>query len=838
MAPGLLACAYATGDDSAQPQRGGGGQLLPSPQRCSGGGGGADLSRSSSRRSSESGTPRSCAATPTAVISGVLYEHPPGRFAKKRRRRFTLRGAFLEARPVDVPVASDPADMYNLGLAQMGPRSGLQFTVKGPHLPGGALELSAHDDPALYRWTVAIERQLALPCCAGAAYAVRRQELVSDRCRNLADGVAVRKRVVGRMAGTLDRAAGVAAAAAAATPAPAPPQRPRTRPSTVVCSFCTYSFSPSEPGCPMCGEERPADDGPWEGDEAGGEDPDTVVVEKLADEAMGLAWEDDTRITWVVGSSPADRCGLSRFIGRRVTHINGRPVTHFEGLKQLIADQTSVRFRFEPAESAGLDGLTDIDDAVELEGAHHVDVTTPVQHRSPAPPPPPATVTVARLSTCPAEVVFQTAKGGDVCVSAGAAGTLAVSYNGEPDPPCSQVCVEVEDGKVELFLGSPTQAAPFRLPVAAAGRILAEVRAVAMANRVECLIPDRIDLATPCKQPNAAAPAPALLSPTLLGAPAVPSAAALPPRPPPAPPADDQSPETDKSSRQQREELVSEGLLTVSASSSPRMSPPESSPRLGGTQKTLPQGHGLLCVDAGHLDPEPGPADAEDEARLRVMALSTDEMRAAISEAGGVGGWNKLTWQRRWSCHSRLRREAEEDPPALVFTGQVTVRHGPKWEGSLREEAGPHEMVVSESVLGQRVRRNCPDWEYGDQDGGEGALGTVVLVGQEEVTVRWDVGGTHIYRWGFGGKWDVKIADGDEDAPKTARELELSKSLAEAQRRAEELERRCDQRSDFAAALIQERDGERRRALEYERSAAEAKLRLQALRNSADIVVM
>lgn len=94
-----------------------------------------------------------------------------------------------------------------------------------------------------------------------------------------------------------------------------------------------------------------------------------------------------------------------------------------------------------------------------------------------------------------------------------------------------------------------------------------------------------------------------------------------------------------------------------------------------------------------------------------------------------------------------------------------------------------------EPVVDLRVVRG-PDWEYGDEDGGEGHLGTVVevqhpsapaAVTEEEVesgaspgpaeeeqeregvgltvTVQWDCGHRSQYRCGSEGKYDLRIFD-------------------------------------------------------------------------------
>lgn len=62
--------------------------------------------------------------------------------------------------------------------------------------------------------------------------------------------------------------------------------------------------------------------------------------------------------------------------------------------------------------------------------------------------------------------------------------------------------------------------------------------------------------------------------------------------------------------------------------------------------------------------------------------------------------------------------------------------------------------------LGLRVVRG-PDWEGGDQDGGEGFVGTVVELeeGSGIVKVQWDAGLRQPYHCGRGGKYELRILD-------------------------------------------------------------------------------
>ncbi len=66
-----------------------------------------------------------------------------------------------------------------------------------------------------------------------------------------------------------------------------------------------------------------------------------------------------------------------------------------------------------------------------------------------------------------------------------------------------------------------------------------------------------------------------------------------------------------------------------------------------------------------------------------------------------------------------------------------------------------------EVVAGLRVVRG-PDWKWGEQDGGEGHLGTVaaVEVGGSSVVVQWDRGLRCRYRCGGReGKFDLRVYD-------------------------------------------------------------------------------
>ena len=64
-----------------------------------------------------------------------------------------------------------------------------------------------------------------------------------------------------------------------------------------------------------------------------------------------------------------------------------------------------------------------------------------------------------------------------------------------------------------------------------------------------------------------------------------------------------------------------------------------------------------------------------------------------------------------------------------------------------------------EPSLGLRVVRG-PDWEWGDQDGGEGFVGTVASLEEDGgmVIVQWDMGQRCRYRCGQD-KFDLRVLD-------------------------------------------------------------------------------
>ena len=63
--------------------------------------------------------------------------------------------------------------------------------------------------------------------------------------------------------------------------------------------------------------------------------------------------------------------------------------------------------------------------------------------------------------------------------------------------------------------------------------------------------------------------------------------------------------------------------------------------------------------------------------------------------------------------------------------------------------------------VGLRVVRG-PGWSYGDQDGGEGCVGTVAALGEpgvRGVVVQWDAGKRCRYSCGADGRYELRVLD-------------------------------------------------------------------------------
>ena len=105
---------------------------------------------------------------------------------------------------------------------------------------------------------------------------------------------------------------------------------------------------------------------------------------------------------------------------------------------------------------------------------------------------------------------------------------------------------------------------------------------------------------------------------------------------------------------------------------------------------------------------------------------------------------------------------------ALLCTAVVLAK--PEVAAEVLDADG--ELVMK---VGVKVQRG-PDWQYGRQDGGEKSIGIVIEISSwrtperakanelegkhDRVRVLWkDIGTSNVYRYGFGGKYDVVVVD-------------------------------------------------------------------------------
>ena len=72
---------------------------------------------------------------------------------------------------------------------------------------------------------------------------------------------------------------------------------------------------------------------------------EAVLTKDNATDPTGLRFEDKTRLVSVAPHSIADKCGFSKFIGRRVTHINGNEIR--PGYVVKAGGVKSIRIRFD-----------------------------------------------------------------------------------------------------------------------------------------------------------------------------------------------------------------------------------------------------------------------------------------------------------------------------------------------------------------------------------------------------------------------------------------------------------------------------------------------------------
>ena len=109
-----------------------------------------------------------------------------------------------------------------------------------------------------------------------------------------------------------------------------------------------------------------------------------------------------------------------------------------------------------------------------------------------------------------------------------------------------------------------------------------------------------------------------------------------------------------------------------------------------------------------------------------------------------MSGWACVRWEATGKTNQYRFNDLYQD--VMVVAEKEAV---PPFEEQIKKP--------SSWTFGKRVKRGR-DWKWGNQDGGEGTLGTVTDVSDDTwVEVRWDNGPTCQYRWGNEGKYDVMV---------------------------------------------------------------------------------
>ena len=96
---------------------------------------------------------------------------------------------------------------------------------------------------------------------------------------------------------------------------------------------------------------------------------------------------------------------------------------------------------------------------------------------------------------------------------------------------------------------------------------------------------------------------------------------------------------------------------------------------------------------------------------------------------------------------------------APTFNAHAYTESRPSQAGNPPQSIMDHK-VLDKVCIGLRVVRG-PDWEWGDQDGGEGHVGTVVEldVARRAAVVQWDCTERCLYRCGHDSKYDLRVFD-------------------------------------------------------------------------------
>eukprot|EP01065_Artemidia_motanka_P051381 TRINITY_DN905_c0_g1_i1.p1 TRINITY_DN905_c0_g1~~TRINITY_DN905_c0_g1_i1.p1 ORF type:complete len:5141 (+),score=1547.22 TRINITY_DN905_c0_g1_i1:204-15425(+) len=82
---------------------------------------------------------------------------------------------------------------------------------------------------------------------------------------------------------------------------------------------------------------------------------DECLVLKAPGQPVGVNWDDHTVVESVVEGSPADQSGVERFVGRRLSHVNGVRVSTLEEIREACVSSSTVWLRFSGGRRAACD---------------------------------------------------------------------------------------------------------------------------------------------------------------------------------------------------------------------------------------------------------------------------------------------------------------------------------------------------------------------------------------------------------------------------------------------------------------------------------------------------
>ena len=152
--------------------------------------------------------------------------------------------------------------------------------------------------------------------------------------------------------------------------------------------------------------------------------------------------------------------------------------------------------------------------------------------------------------------------------------------------------------------------------------------------------------------------------------------------------------------------------------------------------------HPLYDDDVSHISrrsqtpPSPSPSPSRQHSVSPHRSISPEGRSPRRPHVDPVGCDNSWTWGPDNSPPRHLQYPPTETGSTAAYPPQIKV--------------------------GARVKRNPVSWQWGDQDGGDGNLGTVAKVDSllGWVTVRWDATGRgSTYRWGKDNTHDVEVVD-------------------------------------------------------------------------------